>query len=154
WIRNASASGILIVNAFNLLRLGILCRDTGWRDIGRRSALLNVLSVPAILLCYTHSFLRRAELRTGPTADQLIPAPVYGPLFPIYVAFLIGAVFIVIIFYVRDVTRHQGMQRVELQFALAGAITLAVLVATTPFVQRAVVVRLAPFRLVVFSLII
>src|ERR1051325_2021061 len=154
WIRNASATGILIVNAFNLLRLGILCRDTGWLDIGKREAALAFLSISAIVLCYTNYFLRRAELRTGAIADQLIPEPVYGSLFPLYVGFLTSAILIVIASYVRDLRHHDGMQKVELQFAVTGAMTLAILVATTPFVQRAVVVRLAPFRLVVFSLII
>jgi hypothetical protein len=30
WIRNSWPAGVLVVNGFNLLRLGILCRDTGW----------------------------------------------------------------------------------------------------------------------------
>src|SRR4051812_41441102 len=46
WIRNASASGILIINGFNLLRLAIVCRESGWREINRRSAPLVMLSVP------------------------------------------------------------------------------------------------------------
>src|SRR3954465_8740866 len=35
WIRNSWATGVLVVNGFNLLRLGILCRDSGWKQIGR-----------------------------------------------------------------------------------------------------------------------
>src|SRR3954468_22385195 len=38
WIRNASASGPLIINGFNLLRLAIICRESGWREIGRGAA--------------------------------------------------------------------------------------------------------------------
>ena len=44
---NSCASGVLIVNGFNLLRLGILCRDGGWREIGRRLAPLAVPSLAA-----------------------------------------------------------------------------------------------------------
>src|SRR5205814_7610702 len=62
WIRTASASGILLVNGFNLLRLAILCRDSGWRAIGKRSIPWAIPSVIMIGLCYTPAFLRRADL--------------------------------------------------------------------------------------------
>ena len=158
WIRNASASGILIINGFNLLRLAIVCRESGWREIRRRSAPLAMVSVPAIALCYTPSFLRYAELRGGPIANSLIPQPVYGPLFPLYVAFLGSGALIVIILYLKDMVRSRGVQRVELQFVTAGAVALVVLTFVTillqPFLERKALVRIAPFRLVVFSLII
>ena len=77
WIRNASASGLLMAISFNLLRLGILCREGGWRDIWRRSAVLALSSLVAGAICYTPLFLRYAEIRNGE-----IPRPVYGPLFP------------------------------------------------------------------------
>src|SRR5947199_10853249 len=47
WIRNAWATGVLVVNGFNLLRLGILCRDSGWRQIAMRSAKIAVPSFVA-----------------------------------------------------------------------------------------------------------
>src|SRR3989440_5187375 len=102
WIRNASASGILIINGFNLLRLAIVCRESGWAEISKRSAPLAVLSIPAIALCYTHAFLKYAQLRGGQTQNSLIPQPVYGPLFPLYVAFLASAALIVIVLYLRS----------------------------------------------------
>jgi PAS domain S-box-containing protein len=154
WIRNASAGGILIINGFNLLRLAIVCRESGWREIGNRSALLAVLSVPAIALCYTHPFLQYAQLRGGQTSHSLVPQPVYGPLLPLYVAFLFGAVVLVFILYLKDVRRNVGMQKVELQFVLVAGVALIFLVTFTPFVERAVAVIFAPFRIVVFSLII
>src|SRR5947207_407164 len=77
WIRNAWASGVVMVNGFNLLRLGILCRDSGWKEIGRRSAGLAVPSLVAIACCYTPFFLRSAELRRE-SGHELIPLPVYG----------------------------------------------------------------------------
>src|SRR5438045_1778899 len=76
WIRNAWASGVLLVNGFNLLRLGILCRDSGWREIGRRSAGLAIPSLVAIGLCYTSWFLQHAEIPQGATGHELIPSPV------------------------------------------------------------------------------
>jgi nitrogen-specific signal transduction histidine kinase len=154
WIRNSWAAGVLVVNGFNLLRLGILCRDGGWKQIGLRSASLAVPSLAAIALCYTRWFLRSASIPEGNTGHELIPVPEYGPLFPFFAAFLIGAIVVVIAFCIRDLRRSSGIQKVELQFIIAGETTLAVLVAFSPFVERAIAVQFAPFRIVVFSLII
>ena len=149
WIRNASASGPLIVNGFNLLRLAILARDGGWRQIWRRSAALGIPSLAIIAICYTPLFLRYAELRNGQ-----IPRPVYGPLFPFYLGFFAIAVSAVIGLYLRDLRRTKGVQKVELQFVVAACAILVALVVFTPVVQQAFAVRFAPFRVVVFSLII
>ena len=91
WIRNASACGPLLVNGFNLLRLAILCRESGWREIGRRSAPLMIPSLIVIAACYTPLFLRSAELRSGQ-----IPDAIYGPLFPVYLGFFAIAVIVVV----------------------------------------------------------
>jgi nitrogen-specific signal transduction histidine kinase len=153
WIRNSWASGVLIVNGFNLLRLSILCRDRGWKEIGSRAARLAIPSAFAIIACYTSSFLKTAEIRRE-SGHELIPLPVYGPLFSVFAAFLVGAVVVVIVFYVRDIRRTAGVQRIEFQFIVAGAVALAILVAPTQFVERAIAMQVAPFRIVVFSLII
>jgi nitrogen-specific signal transduction histidine kinase/uncharacterized membrane protein len=150
WICNASASGPLIVLGFNLLRLSILCREKGWREIWRRSAVLAFASFAVMAICYTPLFLRYAEIRTGE-----IPRPVYGPLFPFYAGFFTLMVLAVIGLYVRDLRRTSGMQKVEFQFVVAGCVILAALVAFTPvFVSRDIAVQFAPFRVVIFSLII
>ncbi|MEY2528489.1 MAG: hypothetical protein QOJ05_579, partial [Verrucomicrobiota bacterium] len=150
WIRNASASGPLIFLGFNLLRLAILCRERGWREIWRRSAGLAVSSFAVMAICYTPLFLRYAEIRAGE-----IPRPVYGPLFPYYVGFSTLMVIAVIGLYVLDLRRTSGMQKVEFQFVVAGCAILAALVAFTPvFVSRDIAVQFAPFRVVIFSLII
>jgi nitrogen-specific signal transduction histidine kinase len=153
WIRNAWASGLVMVNGFNLLRLGILCRDSGWKEIGRRSAGFAVPSLVAVACCYTPFFLRSAEIRRE-SGQELIPLPVYGPLFPVFAAFLAFSVIILIIFSVRDLLRSVGVQKVELQFIVAGGVALALLVAPSQFVERAIAMQFAPFRIVVFSLII
>jgi PAS domain S-box-containing protein len=160
WIRNASASGILIVNGFNLLRLAILCRESGWRAIGKRSIPLAIPSLIVIGACYTHAFLERAELlRDEAPPHELVPQPIYGPLLPFFVAFLCAVAVLTICLYIRDARRAAGMAKVELQFVLAGGVAMAILtlalgLVLQPFLQRAVVVRLAPFRVVVFSVII
>jgi nitrogen-specific signal transduction histidine kinase len=150
WIRHSWACGILIVNSFNLLRLGIGRGDGGWREIGRSSAILLIPSLIVIALCYSPLFLRYAEIR-----ENEIPKAAYGPLFSYWVGLFAISVLALIALYVRDLRRGSGMQRVQLQFVAAGGVTLAALVAFTPFfVDRVMAVRLAPFRIVVFSLII
>ena len=150
WIRNASASGPLIVLGFNLLRLSILCREKGWREIWRRSAGLALSSFAVIALCYTPLFLRYAEIRAGE-----IPRPVYGPLHPFCLIFFAIIAVAVIGLYVRDLRGTSGVQKVEFQFVVAGCVILAGLVALTPVVvSRDIVVQIAPFRVVIFSLII
>jgi nitrogen-specific signal transduction histidine kinase len=154
WIRNSWATGILVVNGFNLLRLGILCRDSGWKQISKRAANVAVPSLLAIALCYTTWFLRAASIPAGNTGHELIPVPEYGPVFPFLAIFFVGTGVVVIAFCVRDLWRSSGIQKVELQFVIAGEIALAVLVAFSPFVERAIAAQVAPFRIVVFSLII
>jgi len=156
WIRNASASGILVVNGFNLLRLAIVCRDAGWREIGRRAAALSIASVLVIGLCYTQLTLHHAELPQGATEHAPVPHPVYGPLHPLYL--LLGGLVMVIVLYAKNLRQSVGVQRVELGYALAGFAALGIFwllgVLFQPLLPRAVTVRLAPFRVVVFSLII
>ncbi len=153
WIRNAWASAVVMVNGFNLLRLGILCRDSGWKEIGRRALSLAVPSLIAVAVCYTPYFLKSAEIRHE-SGRELIPLPVYGPLFPVFLALFASAIVILIILYVRDLRRTAGVQKVEFQFVVAGGITLALLVVPTQFVERAIAMQMAPFRIVAFSLII
>ena len=150
WIRNASASGLLILIGFNILRLAILCREGGWWAIWKRSAALSLFGLAAMVLCYTPFFLRYAEIRSGE-----IPQPVYGPLFPFYLASFPLITLAVVFLYIRNLRRTSGLQRVELQFVIAGGAILAALVAVAPvFVSRDIAVKLAPFRVVIFSLVI
>src|ERR1041385_4886329 len=153
WIRNSWTAGVLVINGFNLLRLGILCRETGWKQIGRRSALLAALSAIAIAICYSKAFLRSATIPPR-ASHELIPVPDYGPLFALFAGFMICTALIVVALYVRDLRQSSGIQKVEFQFDMAGATALGVLVAGSSFVERAVAVQFAPFRIVAFSLII
>src|SRR5437588_8617909 len=153
WIRNAWASGVVMVNGFNLLRLGILCRDSGWKEIAKHYVWFGLPSLIGIAACYTPWFLRGAEIRRE-SGHDVIPLPIYGPVFPVFSTLLAGAVVILIVLYVRDLRRTAGVQKVEFQFVVAGGITLAILIAPTHFVDRAIAMQFAPFRIVVFILII
>jgi nitrogen-specific signal transduction histidine kinase len=150
WIRNASVSGLLMAIGFNFLRLAILCREEGWRGIWKRSTVLALSSLIAGAICYTPLFLRYAEIRNGE-----IPRPIYGPLFPFYVSFCATVGLAVMGLYVRDLRRTSGVQKVEVQFVVAGCAILAGLLVFMPvFVNRDIAVELAPFRVVIFSLVI
>jgi nitrogen-specific signal transduction histidine kinase len=158
WIRNAWATGPLILNGFNLLRLGILCRQSGWKEIWRRSAKIALPSLIAIACCYTPFFLKSAEIR-GDSGHEMIPRPVYGPLFPVFGVLLASAVVILVVLYIRDLRRTSGVQKVEFQFIIGGGVALAILIAAsllTParFVDRTVAMQIAHFRIVIFTLII
>lgn len=155
WIRSASAFGILIVNGFYLLRFAIKCRESGWRAIGRSMLPIAIPSIPVIALCYTGWFLREVTMRIGSTH---IVRPLYGPLFPLHTAFIITAAVIGIIGYVKDLRRTSGMQKVELQFVVMGGATLVLLfvlgLALQSVLPGPALVLVAPFRVVIFSLII
>jgi PAS domain S-box-containing protein len=158
WIRSAWAASILVVNGFNVLRAAIMYRESGWREIGKRTLPVTLPSLLVFALCYTPLFLRYAELRRAREAQELIPHAVYGPLLPFFVGFLITSIAFVIALYLRDLRKAVGMQRVELQFVVAGCVALIALafagILLTPFLPRGDVVRFGPFRFLIFSLII
>jgi nitrogen-specific signal transduction histidine kinase len=111
---------------------------------------LVIPSLAVTAACYTPLFLRNVELRNGE-----IPQPNYGPFFLFYLGFFAISAVAVIALYVRDLRQTDGMRKVELQFVLVAGAILVALVAFTPvFVNREVAVRFAPFRVVVFSLVI
>jgi nitrogen-specific signal transduction histidine kinase len=158
WIRNSLATGILIVNGFNLLRLGILGGAAPWREIVRSSVALLLPSIVIIGLCYTPWVVRYAVIPPGQHAHELIPNPIYGPLFAAWLGFFAVATLLVTVLYIRSVRQATGVQKIELQFVLIGGAVLILLaiagVLLLPFLPRATRVRLAPFRVVIFSLVI
>src|SRR6478672_3167987 len=158
WIRNSLATGILIVNGFNLLRLGILGRTASWLEILRSHVWFLVPSIVLIGFCYTRWFLLSAEIPTGQQAHELIPHPIYGPLFPAWAAFFGISTLWETFLYFRSVRKATGAEKIELQFVLIGGGVLILLAIAglilLPFLPRAARVRLTPFRVVIFSLVI
>ncbi|MEO8848285.1 MAG: histidine kinase N-terminal 7TM domain-containing protein, partial [Casimicrobiaceae bacterium] len=162
WIRSASMSGLLIVFGFNVLRLAIIYRDSGWDKIVRRSYLLGIPTVVFGVLCWTNLFLRSASLKLEPGQEGLVPEAVYGPIFPYYVAYAALAVGAVIILSIAGMRKNVGIRKVELQFIFTGAAVLAVLVLAKffleqifpPFRQRAASELVATCRVVAFTLIV
>ena len=163
WIRAASASGILVVNSFNVLRLAILHRNSSWQEIGWRSAGLAIPSLILTALCYTHLFLRFARIQVEAGQQGLAPEAVYGPIGPVYAVFTFSAVTLVIFLSVRRYEQKCRDRKVELQFVMTGGAVLFLLVllieyllegVLPPLKQRAVSELFAASRVVVFSLII
>jgi PAS domain S-box-containing protein len=157
YIREASAAGVLILAAFNLLRLSIRQQQCKWRGILRNSRSWLVLSVCIVGLCQTTWFLRGA--RFSHTATYNGPEPIYGPAFPVYLAFFVIAIVALVITTLRDLRQTSGGRRTELAFILIAGI--AALASSLPltfilgfFVEPARLHSFAPLRAVLFSAIV
>jgi hypothetical protein len=158
WMRQASAAGAVVLAFFNLLRLSIKNPNGDWRRILWDSSIWLLAAFAIVALCQTRFFLQGARL--SQPAGAIVPHPLqdYGNGVYIYSLYLGGAGIALLISYARDVRRTSGAQRTELAFILIGS---AVILATVLlfftlgfFVDRSRLVWFAPFRIVLFSLII
>jgi len=157
-IREASAAGVLILATFNLLRLSIRETSGTWGTILNRSRVWIALTVAMIGFCQTKFFLVGAQLvhRAGTTA----PEPVYGhPGVYVYALWFAAAIVALVITCSRDLRTASGGVRAELAFILIGAVAAMAIALLLAFIldyflgpERAI--WLAPFRIIVFSLII
>src|SRR5207302_5738181 len=157
-IREASAAGVLILATFNLLRLSIRETSGTWGTILNRSRVWIALTVAMIGFCQTKFFLVGAQLvhRAGTTA----PEPVYGhPGVYVYALWFAAAIVALVITCSRDLRTASGSVRAELAFILIGAVAAMAIALLLAFIldyflgpERAI--WLAPFRIIVFSLII
>src|SRR5438105_1967212 len=158
YIREASAAGALILTIFNLLRLSIQKQDKGWRDILRDSWLWLVVVLAIVGFCQTKSFLQGARFVQPAGATISLPVPEYGNGSVIYVFYFVIAGLALIINYARDVKRTKGVKRAELAFILIGAVvalgTVLLSFSLGFFIERSRLVWFAPFRIVLFSLIV
>ncbi len=157
-IRQASAMGILILAVLNLLRLSIRHRGAGWWGVLRRSYLWLISAVVMAGFCQTKVFLAAAVVPDAWNRGTGFAAPVYGPAAFLYVIYFSAAVLALTFMYVRDVRQTTGGEHAELSFILIGevlALGLVLLSFGLGFVlERSRVVWFAPFRIVLFSLVI
>ena len=158
FIRQASLAGPLILTVSNLLRLSIQEQHRRWRDILRKSWPWLVAAAAAAGLCQTKFFLVGAQLLQPSGATIPVPSPIYGQGVFIFVLYIGVGGLALIVNYVRDVRRNTGGKRAELTFILVGAVVVLgmvlVSVGLSFFVDRSRLVWFAPFRIVLFSLII
>jgi PAS domain S-box-containing protein len=158
-IRQASAAGAVILTAFNLLRLSIRERDKGWRSIIRHSRFWLFITAGIIVLCQTKLFLQGARIPQHGAAGSLLPSPIYGPAFPVYLTYFVTAIVALFITTARDMRATTGSDRAELGFILiAGILALALSLPLTFilgfFVEPSQLISLAPFRVVLFSVVV
>ena len=157
-IRVAFGWATLIPVGCNILRLSIRERKRGWRIILRQSRVWLLVTAAIVCLCLTKFFLSGvvilAQTDHGPASR-----PIYGPGFLVHPVFFGVSLLILIINYVRDLRQTSGGERAELAFILIGATSTIVfsILANTVFrffVEPTQLIWFAPFRPVVFSLVI
>ncbi len=128
-------------------------------EILRASAYWDVFAVVMIALCATPLFLQGAQVglhqSSGP---NLGPTPIYGTGGPIYGLYFACAGVLVVINYIRGVKHSTGGDRAELAFILIGVastlISVLLLYVLRSVVDQARLIWFAPFRILLFSLVI
>ena len=155
-IRLASIAGAAVLATLNLLRLSIRRIHQGWRGLFSSSWTWLVATVGIIVLCQTHWFLRGAKM-SATTGGA--PSPVYGEGVYLYGAYFVVAFVALAVSYWQDLKKAPTGERVELAFVLlATVVTIAIALVLTfvldPFIAQSRLIWFAPFRSVVFSLII
>ena len=154
WIRQASVAGAFILAIFDLLRITIKKSEYRWSDIFKGAWLLTFFALPMAVFCQTSYFLAGARFSSAMGSVVAI----YGPGASIYGIFFGAAGLAIVINYARDLHRATGGKRAELAFIVVGvAVTVGVTLIWYCFgffIERARLLWLAPFRVVLFSLII
>jgi nitrogen-specific signal transduction histidine kinase len=158
-IRAAFAAGTLIPAVFNILRLSILERKRGWPNILRQSRVWLLITAAVLALCLTKFFLSGAMILPPTSHGPALPRPIYGPGIWIHTAFFAIAILALIFNYIRDLRRTGGGERAELAFILIGATSTLVFSILTNtvlrfFIEPSQLIWFAPFRGVVFGLVI
>jgi PAS domain S-box-containing protein len=158
YIRQASVAGALVLAVSNLLRLSIQKQHGPWRDILRDSWPWLVVVIAVVVFCQTKFFLQGARFSQPIGAAMPLPAPVYGPGVVVYASYFVIAGSATIINYARDIREATGAKRAELAFILIGAVvtlgTVLLFLILGFIINRSRLVWFAPFRVVLFSLIV
>ena len=158
YIRQASAAAALIITAGNLLRLSIQKQNRRWRGVFRDSWLWLITALAIVAFCQTKSFLVGARFSHLPGALIALPVPIYGERTFIYVLYLVIGGLALLFAYARDAKQARGIRHAEFAFILTGAVA-AFVTALVSFglgfiVDRSRLVWFAPFRTLLFSLIV
>ncbi len=155
YIREASAMGALTLPLFNLLRLSIKYSERSWWQLLRNSWIWWVGYAAVAAFCQTSWFLAggRFSEHTGAIL------PIYHKHSSIvYFGYFGIAGLAVMVNYTNDLRKVTAGKRAELAFILIGAgvavVTTLLSFALGLFVDRSELALLAPFRIVVFSLVI
>jgi PAS domain S-box-containing protein len=158
YIRQAASAGALILVGFNLMRLTIKHRNATWLEILRRSHRWLITGAAVAAFCQTPLYLKGAAFTPSAGNPAVWVNGIYGDASFLYVVYWVVAGTAVLVKYIRDLRNATGLERSELAFILIGAaVTFATLVLAAiagMFVDRAQLIWFAPFRIVLFSLVI
>jgi PAS domain S-box-containing protein len=156
-IREASVAAALILTALNLFRVSLRRNEETWSQILYRSRIWLAATIFIVCLCQTKFFLQGAHVLEpiGATA----PKPIYGNGVFVYMVFFAVAAFALIISSIGDLRKTTGGQHAELSFVMIGGILIAVVpalmtVALQGYVDPSLLLWLAPFRVVLFSIVV
>src|SRR5438132_3207331 len=159
-IREASAAAAVIFGSFNLLRLSIRERHQDWKQLFNRSRVWAIATIAIVVLCQTKLFLQGARVPDHGGGGILLPSPIYGPAFNrIYLVYFLLAIVVLFFTTTRDMRATTGGARAELAFILVGGIlalasSLPLTLILDVFVEPSKVLWFAPFRVVLFSLVV
>src|SRR5437868_4422457 len=157
WMREAFVAGILVLSSLNLLRLSIGERQNQWSAILYRARLWLIVAAGMIVFCQTKFFLQGAQLiypvGTAP------PRPLYGSGAWIYMVYFALAIVVLIFHSSRDLKRTTGGEHVALAFLAIGgvfviAFPIVLSLALRLFVEPSRLLWFAPFRVLLFSLVV
>jgi PAS domain S-box-containing protein len=158
-VREASAAGAIILTLFNILRFSILRSSGTWFSILRASWLWIAAGLIIVALCQTKFFLHDVHFTAHVNELRPPPIPTYGRGFVLFIAYFVIATTAVLAGYIQDVRRTTGREHAELSFVLIGttsalAFSLLLTFLLRLFIEPAQLVWFAPFRIVLFSLVI
>ena len=159
FLRGASAAGVLILGALNLLRLSIRWRQETWPGILRRSGAWLVLMLGTVVLSQTHFFLHSALMPQQVGSTSAVPIPVYGPGGYLYTILFGAATIALIIGSWRDLRETTGSEHAELAFLIVSALTiltgtLLISIALNFIMAQSQAIWIAPLRSIFFSLVV
>ncbi|MDQ6911617.1 MAG: ATP-binding protein [Verrucomicrobiota bacterium] len=156
FIRQVSVAGAVALYVFNILRLSLSHPNYTWSNVLRRTRIWLLLLLAITAICQTPFFLRGAVLSEGKGASA--PVPIYGSGVYLYSLYFAAAAIALLVTYISAARKASGREKTELAFISIG--TVATLAFTLlglllrNFVHQSIVNWLAPFRIVVFSLVI
>lgn len=120
-IRLASATSILCPVSFHWLFLSVKQPESRLTGVVRASRITLVFCAVVISITFTKFFLQDVSI---PTQPGVLPEAHYGPGFLIFALYFPVAFSIIIYNFYRVYRVAEGVQRLELQFILIGAITM------------------------------
>lgn len=117
FIRLAEYFGLLLPTAFQALCLSMVSTRVDPRGLFSKIKVNLLISQICGFIVFTPFFLNGVEIREE--VAQL-PVPSYGPAFPLIQLYIVGSFLAVIIHFVREARKLEGIEKAELQFTLLG----------------------------------